>query len=68
MLAMLNIAMEGLAWAGLAGVGTGGELDNINQVNVLLLPAPFRVSLPVVVILTRNQVDVVTWRNYAGMV
>jgi predicted amidohydrolase len=34
-LAFLNIAMEGLAWAGMAGSGKGGELDNLNQVSVL---------------------------------
>ncbi len=31
-LAFVNIAMEGLAWAGMAGSGKGGELDNLNQV------------------------------------
>jgi dihydroorotase len=34
LLAFLNISMHGLASAGCTGVGTGGELDSLNQVHV----------------------------------
>ena len=34
MLAFLNVALEGLAWAGMAGNCPGGELDNMAQVVV----------------------------------
>eukprot|EP00040_Diaphanoeca_grandis_P044845 m.13798 g.13798 ORF g.13798 m.13798 type:complete len:453 (-) comp9866_c0_seq1:84-1442(-) len=33
-LAFLNIALEGLAWSGMAGGAPGGELDNMNQIVV----------------------------------
>jgi len=33
-LAFLNVALEGLAWAGMAGNCPGGELDNMAQVVV----------------------------------
>jgi dihydroorotase len=34
LLAFLNISMHGLASAGCTGVGTGGELDSLNQVHI----------------------------------
>lgn len=33
-LALVHIALEGLAWGGMAGGAKGGELDNLNQVLV----------------------------------
>jgi len=34
-LALVNIALQGLAWAGMAGIGKGGELDSLHQVRHL---------------------------------